>query len=392
VQPDQLADFNTGNVCFLDMLIDGSNANTVGNAYGFSANGAVDYNNGLIADSLTTTNVVIGRIDSLQSVNPGNDYNADPFVKIIDNRTSPFYFKDAYITLTTTNNRFSPGQKLIQNIPIYRTELILSSNTGAFKIGEGIEQLTSGARGIVVATSVSTVIVQPITNTVFVVSNNIIGQSTGANGAISTAAAAPTTFGQANGLIQSVSGDVLTVRDTSFQFQFFDGASVTSTDSTGATQGIGTLGIVSYIPQSSYMGFNANVSAKVRAAAGIITEVEILDSGFGYLNNEELELISANTQVQSAFGNADVMRQGKGLGYWKDNRGKLNSDKYIHDNKYYQEYSYEIRSKLSLNRYSDILKNILHVAGTVLFGKVVVQTEQGIKLDAPGAEIIEIIQ
>jgi len=390
VKDARLAGFNSGNVCFLDMLIDGSNANTAANAYGFSGNSAIGYSNGLINDALLQANAIIGRIDSLQSVNPGNNYNADPFVKIVDAKTSPFYFKDKDVILTETNNQFSPGQKLLQTIPISRTELILASNTGSFKIGEGVQQLTTGARGIVVSTSVSTVIVQPITNTSFVVSNNIIGQTTGANGAISTVTAAPTTFGQANGLIQAVSGNTLTIRDTSFEFQFSDGASVTSIDTTGTLRGSGTIGTVNYIGNPEYMGINAQVDAEVKTASGIVTEVEILDSGFGYSANEQLELTSSNTQVTSIFGTANVLRQGLGAGYWKDNKGKLNSDKYIHDNKYYQEYSYEIKSKMSLNRYSDILKNILHIAGTELFGRVIVQTEQGIKLDAPGAEITEI--
>ena len=389
VKDARLAGLNSGNVCFLDILINGSNANTAANAYGFSGNSAIGYNNGLIDNALTQANVIIGRIDSLQSINPGNDYNANPFVKIVDTKTSPFLFRDAYVTLTQTNNQFSPGQKILQTIPISRTELILSSNTGSFNIGEGIQQLTTGARGIVVSTSVSTVIVQPITNTSFVVSNNIIGQTTGANGAILTVAAAPQTFGQANGLIQAVSNNILTIRDTSFQFQFSDGASITSIDTTGVLQGIGTIGVVSYIPNTQYMGFNAEVTAEVKTASGIVTEVEVLDSGFGYSANEQLELISSNTQITSIFGTASVLRQGTGPGSWKDNRGKLNSNKYIHDNRYYQEYSYEIKSKMSLSRYSDILKNIFHIAGTELFGRVVVKTEYGINLDAPGAEITE---
>jgi hypothetical protein len=49
----------------------------------------------------------------------------------------------------------------------------------------------------------------------------------------------------------------------------------------------------------------------------------------------------------------------------------LNSEKKIHDNKYYQEYSYDVLSGLSLNRYEQILKKVFHVAGTRMFGSVV---------------------
>ena len=44
--------------------------------------------------------------------------------------------------------------------------------------------------------------------------------------------------------------------------------------------------------------------------------------------------------------------------------------KYIHDNDFYQEYSYVVESGLSLNKYRDILLKASHIAGTKLFGRV----------------------
>jgi len=135
------------------------------------------------------------------------------------------------------------------------------------------------------------------------------------------------------------------------------------------------------------MGFDADVNTAVTAANGIVTEVEVISSGFGYSNGVSLTLTNTvNAQLQ-IFGTAIDTKQGKSEGFWKDNKGKLNSDKYIHDNKYYQEFSYEIRSRLSLNVYSDILKKLLHIAGTELFGKTIIQTQEDITLQTPGVEI-----
>jgi hypothetical protein len=78
-----------------------------------------------------------------------------------------------------------------------------------------------------------------------------------------------------------------------------------------------------------------------------------------------------------------------GLGYWENNQGKLNSDKYIHDNYYYQEYSYEIQSRLSIDKYSDILKQVAHIAGTKLFGKVIFSTESEVTVTASHATITQ---
>jgi hypothetical protein len=54
----------------------------------------------------------------------------------------------------------------------------------------------------------------------------------------------------------------------------------------------------------------------------------------------------------------------------------LNSDKYIHDSYYYQDYSYEIRVSQTLNKYRDILYNTFHTAGAELFGKYLLITKE----------------
>ena len=45
------------------------------------------------------------------------------------------------------------------------------------------------------------------------------------------------------------------------------------------------------------------------------------------------------------------------------------SGKRIQDSSYYQEYSYEIQSKIDINVYEQSLKEITHVAGTKVFGR-----------------------
>lgn len=58
-------------------------------------------------------------------------------------------------------------------------------------------------------------------------------------------------------------------------------------------------------------------------------------------------------------------------GKWLNTDGFISSDKYIQDNNYYQEYSYEIQSSKSLLEYQDVVRRLVHPAGTKLFGKVV---------------------
>lgn len=119
-------------------------------------------------------------------------------------------------------------------------------------------------------------------------------------------------------------------------------------------------------------GFNADISATAISAVGIATGLEVVSSGFGYIDGDEVTLESVdgdNPFIITAVTRTG--RQGISEGYWKTTTSHLNSEKKIHDNKYYQEYSYDVISGMSLNRYEDILKKVFHVAGTRMFGSVV---------------------
>jgi hypothetical protein len=388
-QPDRLIDNNTGLIPFLDIFVDGHNSNLVSNAYGCSGNAAIGYNNGVIYDALTTNTITIGTIQYISAQNPGSNYNADPFIAVYDRYTGSYGKYDFNIKLSNTNSFFANGDTLYQNVVVNSTILTLSSNTGAFKSYEGVYQIqntSSNVAGIVVAQSTNTITIQAV-NGSFNTSNSVVGKSSNASGTISTTTPQSTNV-LARGLILAVSGNTLTVRRTSFNYDFSTGSTVYSQNINGANTGLGTIGtIVINSSNDGYMGFNSTVNAVVKTASGIATTMQIISSGFGYLPNDSLTLISSNSAINDIFGVANVATQGSGQGFWENNQGKLNSDKYIHDNKYYQEFSYEIQSRLSFDKYADVLKKILHISGNELFGKTVIQTEEDITLYTPGVEV-----
>lgn len=122
-------------------------------------------------------------------------------------------------------------------------------------------------------------------------------------------------------------------------------------------------------------GNNAIVTALATNANGIVTAVEIIKSGYGYIPNEQVTLANTIINPISITGAAVVEEYGKGTGYWADTKGQLSSDKYITDSYYYQEYSYEIRSTKLFDKYKDIVKKMVHPAGIALFGKFALQSE-----------------
>jgi len=67
---------------------------------------------------------------------------------------------------------------------------------------------------------------------------------------------------------------------------------------------------------------------------------------------------------------------GRKPGYWTTTRGFLNSDKYIQDSYFYQDYSYQIKAALTLDKYKDILYNTFHSAGSELFGDYFLQINE----------------
>lgn len=67
---------------------------------------------------------------------------------------------------------------------------------------------------------------------------------------------------------------------------------------------------------------------------------------------------------------------GRGQGYWTTTRGFLNSDKYLQDSYFYQDFSYQIKVASALEKYRDILYNTFHIAGTALFGEYLLITSE----------------
>lgn len=112
-------------------------------------------------------------------------------------------------------------------------------------------------------------------------------------------------------------------------------------------------------------GTNAVIWARAGSGAGAIDQVSVLDSGYLFRTGDPVQLISPKGIVPAT---AVADRNGIGIGKFVDTKGFLSADKYIQDNYYYQEFSYEIRAGLAVSSYADIIRKIWHPAGTILFG------------------------
>jgi hypothetical protein len=169
----------------------------------------------------------------------------------------------------------------------------------------------------------------------------------------------------AEGIVQTANSTAITV--ARIQFENLWNPTVQLKGETSGT----TANIVSIVENIDLLpiGLNANVQANVITAEGQVQNLQIVDSGYGYVNNEVIQFVSADG---NRAGTVKVILGGVGLGagYYKTSKGFLSDAIALHDGDYYQEYSYEVFSKLSVDRYSDMFKKVMHTAGTKFFGSV----------------------
>lgn len=116
-------------------------------------------------------------------------------------------------------------------------------------------------------------------------------------------------------------------------------------------------------------GLNANVSTKVTSSDTAVSTLKITDSGFCFRDSDKVSFTSLDDS-HSGVALASVRTSGIGSGYYRTTSSFLSTNKYLHDGDYYQNFSYEIRSPVTINRYADMLRNVLHVSGTKAFSSI----------------------
>ena len=236
----------------------------------------------------TFDDFTMGTITSLTRINPGTEYNTDPFISVHNKYIAAYDRKNIYLNITLVTSNFTPGEIVEQD---------------------------STEKGVIISANSSVLHLKRTRFNTSWSSSNIIGKSSGAIA----------NFSVGNDAIDLVSRS---------------------------------------------MGDNATITGDVIVADGVATAVDVIDSGYGYLGDQAMSLTSANNSFVIT-ANSVVATEGTGTGFWETTTSHLSDTSKVRDNKYYQEYSYDIQTGVSINRYRDIVKKVLHVAGTELFGTVV---------------------
>ena len=191
----------------------------------------------------------------------------------------------------------------------------------------------------------------------------------------------------AKGIVKSANTSVVRVKRLTFENTFKEGTLLLG-DASGASANV--IGVSEDLDVRYPIGLNADIEANVITANGQITALQIIDSGIGYSNSDILQYTSSDG---ARSGSIKIVIDGHGIGqgYYKSSKGFLSEDMYIHDGDYYQEYSYEILSKISVDRYADMFKKVMHTAGTKFFGSALIVEEESVTVElseiATGQEV-----
>lgn len=171
------------------------------------------------------------------------------------------------------------------------------------------------------------------------------------------------------GRVKSVNDSTITIRNLTFG-SFFTANSTPLVGSRGSA----LISTVAEDYTANTMGTNAFISSDVFGDPGTVAKLKIVSSGIGYIEDEPVMMThraTTNVNPVQLTGVAKLGTSGKQLGYWETKTSHVNEvDVRIRDNKYYQEYSYDVIAAQSFDKYEKAVRSILHVAGMALFGSV----------------------
>jgi len=290
-----------------------------------------------LVDALLFDTTPIGTIRSLSRVQGGTGYTTVPTVRVYDQDILSLGIRDYYITIQSDDVNWGTGNSFFTTL----------------STSDKLEQSSTGASGYIVGAGTYG---QPISVVQY------------ANGTYETSLHVWQDIQQAS--------STAFVNNANITLQTFLGAYTQGSpapDSRTQTN-TGTARVVA-LSTEGLLGNNAIITPTI-GANGSITGLRVIDSGFSYKDGESV-VLSSSGRPGAAEAAGDVVLRGaaNSEGYYASSRSHISSTRgYIQDSRYYQEFSYEILSPISLARYRDIALKLVHPAGQELFGKYTLQS------------------
>lgn len=104
------------------------------------------------------------------------------------------------------------------------------------------------------------------------------------------------------------------------------------------------------------------------SSTGAVTKIKIENFGVNYRSAPSVSITSSRG---SGFAGACAPTGVCAYeGYYANNDGRLSTNKVMQDNRVYQNYSYVLQTEITIDRYRDIVRRLIHPAGLGFFGQV----------------------
>lgn len=132
-----------------------------------------------------------------------------------------------------------------------------------------------------------------------------------------------------------------------------------------------TVGDTVYVI-SNGVGFSAQVEQT--GLAGAVKRIRIENSGVNYFDSVVGVVVSQNgtNNISRVLFTPTAITNYPG--YYKTNRGKISSTQKLYDGDEYQDYSYRLKSAVSIDKYYDVLRKLVHPAGMKFFGSILLES------------------
>lgn len=377
ISDSETAWFNTdlvfpGNTIYLDTALEAG-------AYGLPKNTSANADSKVLA-ALDIQARTIGSLGVVTTSNPGQDYSVDPYTLPYEPRVAGSGLLDYYLQVENIDKPFVVGERITQTFANVSSLSVVVGNPAGYTVGDQVYVAANNlSNGTLYSISGNTLIVVGATNTAgFTAGNNIVSFSNTTANQSMVSVTSTQQENVARGKVLSIAfvganGMNMQVERLSVQ-SFVNGSNVSGTSS-GAT---GNLAASFANLQVASIGLDGQVNSVASIFAGLITGLEVVDSGLGYVDGSVVTFTSLDGE-RSGTAEATVDGIGQAAGFYKNNKGFLSADKYIYDGDYYQEYSYDVMSRLSLDSYREMFMKVMHVAGTKMFGSVLIED----KVDVP---------
>lgn len=331
----------------------------------------------VIKDMLQIEQLSVGAITSLTRINPGDDYTLDPFVTIIEPIVAGHKFYDLIITTADSTVGFAVDENI--EVIVRKAFDGSSANIVSNAIQMAPHPFNNNDQVTYITPTGTPLIGGLANNFTYRVVNSTstsfkLSLTAGGDPIVLTPTASQSTHFIENGsygkfgiLMEKIDDNTLRVKRATTYRDIFDNG---KTFIRGETSRFVTQAL-NVSKDITISGLNSAVEANVVTANGSVKTLKVIDSGYAYAQGDIMSF-SRQDDPDATVGLAKgvLEKQGQGSGFYQNTKGFLSYDKYLQDNDFYQDYSYQIISRVPFDRYSEMLKKVLHVAGTKMFPAV----------------------